>query len=63
MEYTNITDLRNYFDAKKRNDREVKEGENMKKYLQVFTGKYPFQANLSVIDLLMNQGPQSKNYL
>ncbi len=63
LEYTNITDLRNYFDAKKRNQQEVIAGENMKKYLQVFTEKYPFQANLSVLDLLMNQGPQSKNYL
>ena len=61
--YENVSDLRNCFDSKKRNESEVKEGENMKKYLQVFAEKFPFQANLSVLDLLMNQGPQSKNYL
>lgn len=63
LEYENRTDLRSYFDSKKRNQNENMEAENMKKYLQVFTEKYPFQANLSILDLLMNQGPQSKNYL
>jgi len=63
LAHENVSDLRNYFDAKNRNDSEVKEGANMKKYIQVFTEKFTFQANLSVLDLLMNQGPQSKNYL
>jgi hypothetical protein len=63
LAYKNVVDYRNYFDAKKRNIQEVLEGDKMKKYLQVFTEKYPFQNNLSIIDLLMNQGPQSKNYL
>jgi hypothetical protein len=59
----NGIDLRNFFDAKNRNLEEQNEGNNLKKYLQVFAEKYPFQPNLSIIDLLMNQGPQSKNYL
>jgi hypothetical protein len=42
---------------------EQNEGNNLKKYLQVFAEKYPFQPNLSIIDLLMNQGPQAKTYL
>ncbi len=63
MEYENLTDLRSHFDAKKRNQNEVVEAQNMKKYLQVFAEKFPFQTNLSIIDLLMNQGTQSKNYL
>lgn len=63
LEYTDATDLRHYFDAKKRSPQENEAVLQLKKYLQVFTEKYPFQSNLSIIDLLMNQGPQSKNYL
>jgi hypothetical protein len=59
----NGIDLRNFFDAKNRNLEEQNEGNNLKKYLQVFAEKYPFQPNLSIIDLLMNQGPQVKTYL
>ena len=33
--------------------------EPFKPYLQVFSEKFPFQENLSVIDLLFNLGPQS----
>lgn len=32
-------------------------------YHQVFASKHGFIANLSIIDLLFNQGPQSKSYL
>lgn len=63
LEPTNTLDLRNYFDAKNRNLAELEEALTIKKYLQVFIEKYPFQSNLSIIDLLMNCGPQSKNYL
>jgi len=34
-----------------------------KPYYQVFENKHGFIANLSVVDLLFNQGPQSGNYL
>lgn len=34
-----------------------------KPYFQVFSDRMPFQPNLSVIDLLFNQGPQSKLYI
>ncbi|HLV41930.1 MAG TPA: WbqC family protein [Brumimicrobium sp.] len=32
-------------------------------YIQVFSDKYPFYPNLSIIDLLMNEGPLTRNYL
>ena len=61
--YINTNDLRQYFHAKKQNLQEQEEASKLKKYLQVFAEKFHFEANLSVIDLLMNLGPQSKNYL
>jgi hypothetical protein len=33
------------------------------KYIQVFSDKYPFSSNLSIIDLLMNEGPLARNYI
>lgn len=32
-------------------------------YIQVFSDKYAFEPNLSIIDLLMNEGPIARNYL
>lgn len=32
-------------------------------YMQVFLDRFPFMANLSIIDLLMNEGPVSNTYL
>lgn len=32
-------------------------------YLQVFTSKYPFTPNLSVLDMLFNCGPESTQYI
>ena len=34
-----------------------------KPYFQVFAGKYGFKADLSIMDLLFNEGPQSMLYL
>ena len=32
-------------------------------YFQVFNHKYPFQSNLSILDLLFNEGPATLSYL
>lgn len=37
--------------------------ENYPKYYQVFADRQPFAHNLSILDLLMNMGPESTNYL
>lgn len=36
---------------------------NQKEYIQVFSDKLGFKSNLSIIDLLFNEGPNSLNYL
>ena len=36
---------------------------NFKPYSQVFSEKFSFQPNLSIIDLLFNKGPESVEYL
>ncbi len=54
-------DFRNYFHAK--GIAASKELVFEKKYDQVFAEKFPFQANLSIIDLLFNVGPLSKEFL
>lgn len=36
---------------------------DFKPYFQVFDDRQGFKPNLSIVDLLFNQGPQSKNYL
>ena len=50
-------DFRNKFS--KNNIHEV----NMKAYFQVFSDRNVFIPNLSIVDLLFNQGPQTKIYL
>ena len=37
--------------------------EGMESYYQVFSDRIPFTPNLSIIDLLMNLGPEAKDYL
>lgn len=58
---TGLVDLRNSFHAKGN----PVETELLFKetYFQVFAEKFPFQANLSVLDLLFNVGPMAANYL
>lgn len=36
---------------------------NQKEYIQVFSDKLGFKSNLSIVDLLFNEGPNSFNYL
>jgi hypothetical protein len=56
-EYPVLTDLRNTFNPKKERNF------NQKPYFQVFEERKGFLGNLSIVDLLFNQGPQSINYL
>lgn len=55
--YPNLTDLRSIFSAKNTPDTE------QKPYFQVFEEREGFLKNLSIVDLLFNQGPQAVNYL
>ena len=56
-DYSNLHDFRNSIHPKKETDMQ------QKPYFQVFEERNGFLKNLSIIDLLFNQGPQSVNYL
>jgi hypothetical protein len=55
--YDSLTDLRLSINPKK------EPGIGQKPYFQVFEDRNGFLKNLSIVDLLFNQGPQSINYL
>jgi len=54
-----LTDLRNSIHPKKT----FRSPDTFEPYTQVFNSKYPFVPDLSIIDLLFNEGPASKDYL
>ena len=56
-EYLNLKDFRQGFSSKKETDYP------QKPYYQLFEDRHGFIKNLSIVDLLFNQGPQSVNYL
>jgi hypothetical protein len=56
-QYSSLTDFRNTFNPKKEPQFE------QKPYFQVFEERKGFFKNLSIVDLLFNQGPQAINYL
>ncbi|MGF7042424.1 WbqC family protein [Mucilaginibacter lappiensis] len=56
-EYTSVPDFRTSITPKKEAELE------QKPYFQVFEERKGFLKNLSIVDLLFNQGPQSINYL
>lgn len=56
-EYTSVPDFRTSIHPKKQMEME------QKSYFQVFEERKGFLKNLSIVDLLFNQGPQSINYL
>lgn len=37
--------------------------QEQRKYIQVFSDKMPFYSNLSILDLLMNEGPITRNFV
>ncbi len=55
--YPSLVDLRDTISPKKESDFE------QKPYFQVFEERQGFRKNLSIIDLLFNQGPHAVNYL
>ena len=57
MDYKNSLDLRKKIDSKKKSNSENK------KYKQVFSEKNGFLNDLSIIDLIFNEGPNSLSYL
>jgi hypothetical protein len=56
-EYPDLHDFRLAIHPKKENEMQ------QKPYFQVFEDRQGFKKNLSIIDLLFNQGPQTINYL
>ncbi len=56
-EYSTLADFRHTINSKKESDFQ------QKLYFQVFEERHGFMKNLSIVDLLFNQGPQSVNYL
>lgn len=50
-------DFRNQFNSKKESNYE------MEPYMQVFDEKFDFEPDLSILDLLCNEGPKSATYL
>jgi hypothetical protein len=51
-----LNDCRGLFSPKNKNA-------NLPSYLQVFGDRFPFQSDLSTLDLVMNLGPQSMSYV
>ncbi|HTD98092.1 MAG TPA: WbqC family protein [Mucilaginibacter sp.] len=56
-EYPGLTDLRQSITPKRSSEY------IQKPYFQLFEERHGFMKNLSIVDLLFNQGPQSVNYL
>lgn len=65
----NITNTQNYLKDYENDYRDVFDKKHLfidfttKPYFQCFSNKYPFQHNLSTLDLLFNMGVDSKAYL
>jgi hypothetical protein len=53
-----LRNLRNHFNPKKENKSFI-----TPRYFQVFEEKFGFQSNLSILDLLFNEGPNTLNFL
>jgi len=57
LEYDNTIDFRNLVNAKS------KSKYSFKNYTQVFDNKFGFISNLSILDLIFNEGPNALEYL
>lgn len=65
LEYSDSFVLPNQisYDARYSISPKKEDSHNYKAYTQVFSNKFDFVANLSIIDLLFNLGPETKEYL
>lgn len=64
----NVKYSKEYIAPESPNDHRVfldkkKFGQEQRKYIQVFSDKMPFYSNLSILDLLMNEGPIARNFV
>jgi len=59
--YQNITDDKT--DLRHLANTKLEQGQLFSAYTQVFDSKYGFKNNLSILDLLFNEGPNAVNYL
>ena len=59
-EYVNAKDFRNKINPKQQQNNEEN---TAKPYYQVFISKHGFMPNLSILDLIFNQGPESLLYI
>lgn len=57
QDYQGIEDLRDAMNAKKPSSH------NLQPYYQVFEERHGFMSNLSIVDLLFSQGPQSSKFI
>jgi hypothetical protein len=53
----------NKIDLRHKSDKKFIDLVELKKYIQVFSYKYGFKNNLSILDLIFNEGPNSLDYL
>ena len=53
----------NKIDLRHKSDKKFNDLVELKKYIQVFSYKYGFKNNLSILDLIFNEGPNSLDYL
>lgn len=61
MDYTAVTDIKDYRNAF--SPKQPVPAEKFPTYYQVFCDRQPFAHNLSILDLMMNIGPEAGGYL
>lgn len=60
---TYIEKYKNEIDLRIKSEKNYEDTFKVKEYIQVFSNKHGFKNNLSILDLIFNQGPNSISYL
>ena len=60
---TYIEKYKDEIDLRIKSEKNYKDTFKVKEYIQVFSNKHGFKNNLSILDLIFNQGPNSISYL